>query len=210
MILSGRVSIKMAPVIRAHLRPDARAEVGDRDGRLLRSSAGMFNNYAVVAGADKFLPVDVYIPGCPPRPEALMYGIIKLQDKIMQETRPGLARALRRAARRRHRGASRLTRPGLEHGRLTPTGLELLAQELERRGGVERPARTSASRRRSRSSPRAIRDVLGYLRDETGAYALPRRACTASDYLPEEPRLGVHYQLLSHARASSGSASRRA
>jgi NADH-quinone oxidoreductase subunit B len=49
------------------------------------SSAGMFNNYAVVAGADKFLPVDVYIPGCPPRPEALMYGINKLQDKITQD-----------------------------------------------------------------------------------------------------------------------------
>jgi NADH-quinone oxidoreductase subunit B len=42
----------------------------------------MFNNYAVVQGADKFMPVDVYIPGCPPRPEALMYGIIKLQNKI--------------------------------------------------------------------------------------------------------------------------------
>jgi NADH-quinone oxidoreductase subunit B len=43
----------------------------------------MFNNYAVVAGADKFLPIDVYVPGCPPRPEALIYGIMKLQDKIM-------------------------------------------------------------------------------------------------------------------------------
>jgi NADH-quinone oxidoreductase subunit B len=47
------------------------------------SSAGMFNNYALVAGADKFLPIDVYVPGCPPRPEALIYGIMKLQDKIM-------------------------------------------------------------------------------------------------------------------------------
>jgi NADH-quinone oxidoreductase subunit B len=46
------------------------------------SSAGMFNNYAVVQGADKFMPVDMYIPGCPPRPEALMYGINKLQKKI--------------------------------------------------------------------------------------------------------------------------------
>jgi NADH-quinone oxidoreductase subunit B len=42
----------------------------------------MFNNYAVVQGADKFLPVDVYVPGCPPRPESLMYGIIQLQKKI--------------------------------------------------------------------------------------------------------------------------------
>jgi NADH-quinone oxidoreductase subunit B len=49
------------------------------------SSAGMFNNYALVAGADKFLPIDVYVPGCPPRPEALMYGIIKLQKKITDQ-----------------------------------------------------------------------------------------------------------------------------
>ena len=84
IILSGRVSIKMAPVIRRiydqMLEPKWVIAMG-----ACSSSAGMFNNYAVVAGADKFLPVDVYIPGCPPRPEALMYGINKLQDKITQD-----------------------------------------------------------------------------------------------------------------------------
>jgi NADH-quinone oxidoreductase subunit B len=84
IILSGRVSIKMAPVIRRiydqMLEPKWVIAMG-----ACSSSAGMFSNYAVVQGADKFLPVDVYIPGCPPRPEALMYGIVKLQDKITQD-----------------------------------------------------------------------------------------------------------------------------
>ncbi len=87
IILSGRVSIKMAPIIRRiydqMLEPKWVIAMG-----ACSSSAGMFNNYAVVAGADKFMPVDVYVPGCPPRPEALIYGILKLQDKIMKD--PGL------------------------------------------------------------------------------------------------------------------------
>jgi NADH-quinone oxidoreductase subunit B len=87
LILSGRVSIKMAPIIRRiydqMLEPKWVIAMG-----ACSSSAGMFANYAVVQGADKFLPVDVYVPGCPPRPEALMYGIIKLQDKITKQ--PGL------------------------------------------------------------------------------------------------------------------------
>jgi NADH-quinone oxidoreductase subunit B len=81
LILSGRVSVKMAPVVRRiydqMLEPKWVISMG-----ACASSAGMFNNYALVAGADRFLPVDVYVPGCPPRPEALLYGIIKLQKKI--------------------------------------------------------------------------------------------------------------------------------
>jgi NADH-quinone oxidoreductase subunit B len=84
IILSGRVSIKMAPVIRRlydqMLEPKWVIAMG-----ACASSAGMFNNYALVQGADKFLPVDVYVPGCPPRPEALTYGVIKLQNKIKSQ-----------------------------------------------------------------------------------------------------------------------------
>ena len=81
LILSGRVSIKMAPVIRRiydqMLEPKWVIAMG-----ACASSAGVFNNYALVAGADKFMPVDVHVPGCPPRPEALIHGILKLQRQV--------------------------------------------------------------------------------------------------------------------------------
>jgi NADH-quinone oxidoreductase subunit B len=81
IILSGRVSIKMAPVVRRlydqMLEPKWVMAMG-----ACSSSAGMFANYAVVQGADKFMPVDIYVPGCPPRPEAVLYGFTKLQRKI--------------------------------------------------------------------------------------------------------------------------------
>jgi NADH-quinone oxidoreductase subunit B len=81
MILSGRVSVKMAPIIRRIydqiLEPKWVIAMG-----ACSSSAGMFNNYALVQGADKFMPVDIYVPGCPPRPEALIYGINRLQKMI--------------------------------------------------------------------------------------------------------------------------------
>ena len=87
LILSGRVSIKMVPVIRRiydqMLEPKWVLSMG-----ACSSSGGMFANYAVVQGADKFLPVDIHIPGCPPRPEALIYGILKLQRKVFE--RPDL------------------------------------------------------------------------------------------------------------------------
>ena len=80
LILSGRVSIKMAPVVRRiydqMLEPRWAIAMG-----ACCSSMGVFNNYALVP-ADKFMPIDVHVPGCPPRPEALMHGILKLRDKI--------------------------------------------------------------------------------------------------------------------------------
>jgi NADH-quinone oxidoreductase subunit B len=81
MIISGRIAVKMAPVVRRvydqMLEPKWAIAMG-----ACSSSQGVFNNYAVVP-ADKFMPVDMHIPGCPPRPEALVYGILKLRAMIM-------------------------------------------------------------------------------------------------------------------------------
>jgi NADH-quinone oxidoreductase subunit B len=88
IILSGRVSIKMAPIVRRlydqMLEPKWAISMG-----ACSSSGGMFANYAVVQGADKFMPVDLHIPGCPPRPEAVLYGFTKLQRRIMGDPDPG-------------------------------------------------------------------------------------------------------------------------
>jgi NADH-quinone oxidoreductase subunit B len=81
LILSGRVSIKMAPVVRRvydqMLEPRWVMAMG-----ACSSSGGMFANSAVVQGADKFMPVDIHVPGCPPRPEAVLHGLNKLQRLI--------------------------------------------------------------------------------------------------------------------------------
>ena len=87
IILSGRISIKMAPIVRRvydqMLEPKWAIAMG-----ACSSSMGVFNNYAIVP-ADKFMPVDVHVPGCPPRPEALMHGIFKLRKKIMEDPDQG-------------------------------------------------------------------------------------------------------------------------
>jgi len=87
LILSGRVSIKMAPVIRRiyeqMLEPKWVIAMG-----ACSSSQGVFNNYAIVP-ADKFMPVDVHVPGCPPRPEALMHGILKLRMLVQGNPNEG-------------------------------------------------------------------------------------------------------------------------
>jgi NADH-quinone oxidoreductase subunit B len=84
MIVAGRVSRKMAPVVRNlyDQMPDPKWVIAMGD---CAACGGVFNNYAVVQGVDEVVPVDVYIAGCPPRPEGLINGIITLHDKVRHE-----------------------------------------------------------------------------------------------------------------------------
>ncbi|MBI1725508.1 MAG: NADH-quinone oxidoreductase subunit B, partial [Candidatus Tectomicrobia bacterium] len=84
MIVAGRVSRKMAPVLRQiyDQMPEPKWVISMG---ACASTGGVFNNYALVQGVDEVVPVDIYVPGCPPRPETLIDGILKLQKKIEAE-----------------------------------------------------------------------------------------------------------------------------
>ena len=84
LLCAGRVPYKLAPVIRRIYQQMPQPKWVISMGACA-STGGMFDNYSMVQGIDTIVPVDIYVPGCPPRPEGLMYGILMLQEKVMKE-----------------------------------------------------------------------------------------------------------------------------
>ncbi|HYG12454.1 MAG TPA: NADH-quinone oxidoreductase subunit B family protein [Pyrinomonadaceae bacterium] len=144
MIVSGRVSRKMAPVLRRiyDQMPEPKWVISMG---ACATSGGVFDNYAIVQGVDKIVPVDVYIPGCPPRPEMLINAVMMLQDKVMKES-----------LRDRRDIPVEQAREAVPPGTLPGSGISALneaaAQDADEKSNVSRPYTIPSRHERRRSS----------------------------------------------------------
>ena len=144
MIVAGRVSQKMAPVLRQiyDQMPEPKWVLAMG---VCASSGGMFNNYAVVQGVDHVVPVDMYLPGCPPRPEMLIDAILKLHDQVQhRQARPQPTRADRAARERRAQGAADLGHAG-------PPAMSEHQKDAPEPKGPEQPAVDQSPGERARA-----------------------------------------------------------
>ena len=192
MIVAGRLSRKMAPVLRRiyDQMPEPKYVISMG---ACASVGGVFDNYAIVQGVDQVVPVDVFVPGCPPRPEALIYGIVQLQRKIDQSEVVRLER-LRR---------------------LTDTEPLCKRRPSSRycHAPCRRMPRGSKPWTRATACPRSTRRAITssttcrVLRDAPELRFVFMADITAVDYLPRDPRFELLY--IWPARAWPASATRR-
>jgi NADH-quinone oxidoreductase subunit B len=140
MIVSGRVSRKMAPVLRRiyDQMPEPKWVISMG---ACATSGGVFDNYAIVQGVDKVVPVDVYIPGCPPRPEMLIHAVMMLQEKVSKES-----------VRDRKDVQVEEAREAVPPGTLPASGVSALNEASAQEGQPSRPYTIPSRHERRRSS----------------------------------------------------------
>jgi NADH-quinone oxidoreductase subunit C len=211
MIVAGRVSQKMAPVLRQIYDQMAEPKWVLAMG-VCASSGGMFNNYAIVQGVDHVVPVDMYLPGCPPRPEMLIDAILKLHDQVQHASSAPTAPRDRGArgptpsarCRPRHEGPAAVSddrRPRAPRRRAARRAVAATPGPTEVRVGVRRgmfgvrapatPAGTAASSRPS-SPRRAQRPYGGWYDEVADAWRRPRRSTASSAWSIHRGEITFH------------------